>query len=98
MGTLRWKVLFEGAPDYYVLDRYLKRGDYLRLSRVSAAYSIPLKKQTVVKAVKLSLTGYDLFTYSASGCWNPTILGVDYGTCPSSAALLLGVSLTFGRK
>ncbi len=92
------KVLFEGAPDYYVLDRYLKRGDYLRLSRVSAAYSIPLKKQTVVKAVKLSLTGYDLFTYSASGCWNPTILGVDYGTCPSSAALLLGVSLTFGRK
>lgn len=92
------KVLFEGAPEYEILDRYLKRGDYLRLSRVSAAYSIPLKGQTAVKAIRLSLTGYDLFTYSASGCWNPTILGTDYGTCPASAALLLGVSLTFGRK
>jgi len=92
------QLLFEGGPGYEVTDCYLKRGDYLRLSRICAAYSIPLKKPTAVKAVKLSLTGYDLFTYSASGCWNPAILGIDYGTCPSSAALLLGISLTFGRK
>ena len=92
------KLLFEGAPDYDITDRYLRKGDYLRLSRARAEYSVPLKKQTVVKALKVSLSGYDLLTYSASGRWNPTVIGVDYGTCPSSAALLAGVSLTFGRK
>ena len=92
------KVLFEGAPDYAVTDRYLGKGDYLRLSRVRAAYDIPLRKQTVVKSVRVSLSGYDLLTWCAYRRWNPVVLGVDYGTCPSSAALLLGVSLTFGRK
>lgn len=92
------RLLFDGAPDYAVTDQYLAKGDYLRLSRVRAAYDIPLKGRSVVKAIRVSLSGYDLLTWSAYPRWNPAILGVTYGSCPTSAAVLLGVSLTFGRR
>ena len=92
------KLLFKGGPDFTVTDRYVGKGDYLRLSKVRAAYDIPLKKQTVVKSVAVSLTGYDLIYWRAFPRWNPAVLGVNYDTCPTSAAMLLGVSLTFGRK
>ena len=97
--------LFSGCPcaadvgtDFTVTDRYVGKGDYLRLSKVRAAYDIPLKKQTVVKSVAVSLTGYDLIYWRAFPRWNPAVLGVNYDVCPTSAAMLLGVSLTFGRK
>ena len=92
------KLLFKGGPDFTVTDRYVGKGDYLRLSKVRAAYDIPLKKQTVVKSVAVSLTGYDLIYWRAFPRWNPAVLGVNYDVCPTSAAMLLGVSLTFGRK
>ncbi|MCR5019069.1 MAG: TonB-dependent receptor plug domain-containing protein [Bacteroidales bacterium] len=91
------KLLFEGGSDPQISDKYLCKGDYLRLSRARAAYSIPLNMKGV-ESVAVSVTGYDLLTLSESKRWNPVITGVDYGTCPASAAVLLGVSLTFGRK
>ena len=92
------RLLFDGAPDFAVTDQFLGKGDYLRLSRVRASYDIPLKGKSIVKAIQVSLSGHDLLTWSAYPRWNPAILGVDYGTCPAGAAVLLGVSLTFGRN
>ncbi|MBO4596233.1 MAG: hypothetical protein J5632_06455 [Bacteroidales bacterium] len=89
-------LLIEGGPDYRLTDKYLHRGDYFRISRISAGYRLPdFKIAGKAWNAELSLNAYDILTVTGCPLWNPAITGVDYGNCPASAAVLLGVKLGF---
>lgn len=89
-------LFIEAGPDYKLTDKYLHRGDYLRISRIGASYRLPdFKIAGKAWNAELSLDAYDILTITGCPLWNPAITGVDYGTCPASAAVLLGVKLGF---
>ena len=88
------RLFFENNPPYQITDRYVEKGDYLRLSTLRAAYSVPLKSGRI-RDLELSLTARDLLTVTSYGGWNPAVLGTDYGTCPPFASVLLGLSIGF---
>ena len=89
-------LFIEGGPEYRLTDKYLHKGDYFRLSRLSAAYPLPdFKIAGKVWNAEISLSAYDILTITGCPLWNPAITGVDYGNCPASAAVLLGVKLGF---
>ena len=82
---------------------YVENGDFLRLSRVSALYDIPLKR-TWIKALGVSLSATNLFTAGSYSGWNPDVncygvqamyAGMDYGSFPVSRSLILGISAKF---
>ena len=89
------RMFFENNPPYQVTDRYVEKGDYLRLSSLRAAYPIPLKDRRTIRDLEVSLTARDLLTVTSYSGWNPAILGTDYGTCPPFASVMLGLSIGF---
>jgi hypothetical protein len=95
------KVIAEGRTK--LSDRYVEKADYLRLSRLSLGYDIPVSVYKV-KSLKVQLSAYNLFTLTGYSGWNPdvncfgsTVLssGVDYGSYPSIRTVALGVSANF---
>lgn len=95
------KVIAEGRTK--LSDRYVEKADYLRLSRLSLGYDIPVFVYKV-KSLKVQLSAYNLFTLTGYSGWNPdvncfgsTVLssGVDYGSYPSIRTVALGVSANF---
>ena len=110
-------VLFDGAAGHYIANlnkliaqgknklssSYVEKGDFLRLSRLSLSYDIPMKN-TKVKNLKVSLSGLNLFTVTRYNGWNPDVNcfgssvlsnGVDYGSYPTVRSIVLGVSANF---
>ena len=116
-GRLKFDALLDGAAGFEIANlnkviaegrtklstRYVEKGDFLRVSRVSASYDVPLKSK-VIKSLKVSASGMNLFTLTNYSGWNPdvncfgdTILsnGVDYGSYPAVRTFVLGVSANF---
>lgn len=106
-----------GAADFYVLNANnilkrqentiaesdFERGDFLRLDHIGAAYDIPLKSK-VVKQLRVSASGHNLFTFTKYSGWNPDVnsygisvrsAGVDYGSYPLARTFVFGVNLKF---
>lgn len=86
-----------------IKDKYVEKGDYLRLSRVSLGYEIPLGIKWV-KSLRVSLSGCNLLTISDYSGWNPDVnsygisnlsCGLDYGSYPMTRTFLLGISAKF---
>ncbi|MCQ2183918.1 MAG: TonB-dependent receptor plug domain-containing protein [Bacteroidales bacterium] len=82
----------------------LEKGDWLRLSRISASYLLPIKKNLKIKEVKLTLSALDLLTISSYKGWNPAVncfgsstlsSGIDYGSFPVQKSIVVGVSAKF---
>jgi len=94
-------MLFDKAT---VSSKYIEKGNYLRLSRLSAGYTIPIKKVEWIDKVSVSATALNLFTLTGYSGWNPEVncygsscynYGIDYGSYPTARALVLGVCLNF---
>lgn len=86
-----------------VSDKYVERGDFLRLSEVSFSYRIPLKVKWI-QSFEVSLSGHNLYTLTGYSGWNPDVnafgaspmsAGLDYGTWPMTRSFILGVSVEF---
>lgn len=91
------------APENVVSAELFEKADYLRLDRVGASYDIPLRSK-VVKELKVSATGCNLFTLTGYSGWNPSVnsfgimarsAGADYGSYPLPRSLVFGVNLKF---
>lgn len=110
-------ILFDGAAGHQIANlsrlygdgkqqlssSYIENGDWLRLSRLSFMYDIPLRVSWI-KALRVNLSATNLFTASSYSGWNPDVncygasaqyAGMDYGSFPVSRSLILGISAKF---
>lgn len=94
--------LVENAATVYT-ERYLERGDYLRLDCLSLSYNIPVKVRWM-QSLRVNLAAHNLFTVTDYSGWNPDVnsfgmnvrsYGVDYGSYPLRRSVVLGLSLRF---
>ena len=84
---------------------YVEQGDYLRLSRASIGYDIPMKNIKWINNLRVSVTGTNLFTVSKYSGVNPDVnvfgtegnqfWGIDYGALPVISTILFGIKAEF---
>ena len=95
------KVIAEGRTK--LSSRYVENADYLRLSRVSFVYNLPVQWKSL-HDVKVFASGLNLLTFTGYSGWNPDVNcfgssimsnGVDYGSYPTVRSFVLGVSAKF---
>lgn len=109
---------FDGAAGFNILNmnrmlathitdmassNFVEKGDYLRLSRLTVSYDIPVNVKWI-KGLKASLTGTNLFSLTKYSGWNPDVnsfgvnnylQGIDYGSFPLMRSLIVGLALNF---
>ncbi|MEI6051041.1 MAG: hypothetical protein WCS03_19305, partial [Bacteroidota bacterium] len=87
-----------------ISDRYVDKGDYVRLSQLSLGYRFSVEKILWVKSFMLNLSAHNAIAFSNSNCWNPEInsygfdnsrLGIAYGAYPETRYFTIGVNATF---
>jgi TonB-dependent SusC/RagA subfamily outer membrane receptor len=95
------KAAKDGLPEN--LDGLYEKGDYVRLSRVSVGYELPVSVKWI-QSVKVHVSGNNLLTVSKYSGWNPDVncygrqaarYGVDYGSFPLAKTFLVGVNVNF---
>ena len=88
----------------YVSAKYVERADFLRMSKLSVGYKIPLNKVKWIQSLELSLTGHNLLCFTGYSGLNPDVdsfghsnfaRGIDIGSLPMYKAVLLGLGLKF---
>jgi TonB-linked SusC/RagA family outer membrane protein len=88
-----------------VSTRFLEKGDFLRLSNATVGYTFPLKNNAI-KALRVSLTGQNLFLITSYSGLDPEIntnkerngvpsRGIDYTAYPSARTFTLGLNASF---
>ena len=87
-----------------VSSKYVKRGDYLNLSRVDISYHLNKPSVKWLKGASVALGLRDILTFSsyngtipAANCWpeHAFSAGLDYGTYPIYKAVMIGFNLKF---
>ena len=90
-------------PIDVISDKYVEKGDFLRLKKLNFSYSIPLKTKKI-ESLKVMLSGMNLLTLTGYSGWNPEVdvygtspmsAGIDYGAWPQGRAVTLGISMDF---
>ncbi len=85
-------------------DRAIEDGSFLRLSYVTLGYNFPVEQIKFVDAIKLSVSGQNLWLvtdYSGfdpevnSFSYDPTRTGVDWGSFPNQRTFTVGLNVTF---
>ena len=88
----------KSTVNYYVSDRFVESGAYLRMKNIQLGYSFQknlISKLGLTKArVYLSMT--NVFTITNYGGYDPEIQGgVDNGNYPQARTFLMGMNLSF---
>jgi iron complex outermembrane receptor protein len=92
-----------------VSTRYLKDGAFLRLNNLAIGYSFNTKKLGLdkwVSAIRLSLTGQNLFLITKYNGFDPEVntdktingvssYGIDYLSYPKAKSFIVGLNITF---
>lgn len=82
-----------------VSDRFLERGDYLRLKSISIGYTLPkhLTKKALMEQVRFSISGQNLYTLTAYTGLDPEVggSGIDSNVYPVTRNYTFGVNITF---
>jgi TonB-dependent starch-binding outer membrane protein SusC len=87
-----------------ISDKYVEKGDYVRLSQLALGYSISVEKLKWIKSFRLNLIACNALSFSAFKGWNPEInsygfdnsrLGIAYGAYPETRYFTIGVNATF---
>ncbi len=85
-------------------DRAIEDGSFLRLSYVTLGYNLPVEQIKFIDAVKLSVSGQNLWLltdYSGfdpevnSFSYDPTRTGIDWGSFPNQRSFTVGLNVTF---
>lgn len=87
-------------------SRFIYDGSYIRIRNVNLSYNLPqrLLKDSHIQAVKLYLTGANLFTFTEYPGYDPEIsntgddplsMGVDYAGYPVARSYTFGVNVIF---
>ena len=84
-------------------ESYVEKGDYLRLSRISLGYDIPLN-QRWIRSLKVHASAHNLLTFTSYSGNTPDVssygvsalaFGYDYGSFPVMKTVVLGISAKF---
>jgi iron complex outermembrane receptor protein len=92
-----------------VTSRYLRDGAYLRLNNASLGYNFNTKKLGInnwVSAVRLSVTGQNLFVTTKYNGYDPEVnidrsingissYGIDYITYPKARSVIFALNFSF---
>jgi hypothetical protein len=91
---------FTGKVTYS--SKYLEDATYVKLDNVSIAYDIPLKDKSFTKAIRLFITGQDLFCLTSYSGVDPevTLTGLTPGIegtsyYPRTRMFTIGASVNF---
>jgi hypothetical protein len=89
-------------------DRFLQKGDYIRLRNLTIGYNIPLNSDLGINSVRLYLQGQNLWTYAPHFNGDPEVgigsgetnNGVGFGnynlySYPQTQSLSFGVDIKF---
>ncbi len=83
----------------FTIDRWLQRGDYLRLKDVTLSYSLPkvALDKIHVKGLRVYVSGLNLYTFSDVTAFDPEAGtgGVVMGAYPFAKTVMGGIELTF---
>ncbi len=94
----------EGFPESdALLGSSLRKSDRFRMASLSLSYDFKFKDIKFLKGLGLSLSGRNLFAWSAYGQWNTGpdcygmygVHGIDYGCCPSYRSVVAGIRFLF---
>ena len=95
----------EGSRNFYIdQDRYLEKGDYLKLKNLEIGYTLPLSilGKIGVDRLRIYFSGQNLFTISGYSGYDPEIVnpnilerGVDWGAFPNPRTISGGIHLKF---
>lgn len=106
-NTNTWYPVIGGlnaADVKWASDRYVEDGSYLRLSNVTLAYDIPIKKKkSLIRNINLSASGGNLFIWTKYSGWDPDVnsygsvkkKGADMGSYPGARSFKFDIKLTF---
>ena len=80
-------------------DRWLERGDYLRIKDVTLSYSLPqvaLKKMNI-KGLRFYVSGLNLYCFNDVNFWDPEmgVTGTGAGVYPLTKSFVGGIELSF---
>ena len=88
-----------------VSNRFLEKGDFLRMQNLSLSYNVPLSGEGTFKSLTLNFTGQNLFVITDYSGLDPEVssrtdnglptLGIDYGAFPNPTTLTFGLNAKF---
>ena len=83
----------------WAIDRWLERGDYLRVKDVTLSYNLPqtLTKKVGVNNLRVYVSGLNLYCFNDVNFWDPEqgITGITSGTYPLTKSVVGGIEITF---
>lgn len=95
---------FGSVTTTMVSDRFVEKGDYLRLSDITLEYRVPVSRVKWIQALRLFFNVRNVCTITGYEGWNPDVSvfgtdnsrpGIAYGAYPNSRCFSLGISATF---
>lgn len=89
-----------------VTTNYLEKGDFIRISNFSVGYTFNLKPESKIRALRLSLSGQNLFLFTDYSGLDPEVntnkaidgvpsIGIDYTAYPNPRTFTFGVNASF---
>ena len=94
-----------GGRNYYgAQDRYLYKGDYLKLKNLEIGYTVPgqLMEKIGFKKLRVYFSGQNLFTLTNYPGYDPEVVngwilerGVDWGAYPNPRTVSFGIQAKF---
>jgi iron complex outermembrane receptor protein len=111
-------ILADGAADFDILnlnrmtvdnrlsikEKYVEKGDFLRLARLSLAYDIPMKNVRGIDSFQVRLSACNLAVLTSYSGWTPDVnsfavsnyrLGIDSGSYQAARTFVLGLNIKF---
>lgn len=91
------RMTFEGN-NYFVSDRYVESGNYVKLQTVELGYTFPknLMQKVHIQNLRLYFSGNNLLYFTNYNGFTPEILGgLDRDIYPITATCRFGLNLTF---
>lgn len=80
-------------------DRWLERGDYLRIKDVTLAYTLPQKTLNMLhlKGLKFYVSGLNLYCFNDVNFWDPElgVTGAGAGVYPLTKSFVGGIEISF---
>ncbi|MCQ2175601.1 MAG: TonB-dependent receptor plug domain-containing protein [Bacteroidales bacterium] len=95
---------FDADGQMALSEKYIEKGDYLRLSQLGVKYNLPCSNIKWLKGLDIRLSMNNIYTFTSYSGWNPDVNcfgvstlanGYDYGSFPSARSVILGISLKF---
>lgn len=99
----------DGAASTAVSDRFLEKGDFVRMQNATLSYDWPLSGESFLDGLRLSLTGQNLFVITGYSGLDPEVSvntgtinasaiptrGIDYASYPRPRTFTLGLNARF---